>query len=256
MKKCNRKFRANSAGQLLIVAALMIAIIISSTTIYVYEISKETNSRDNCSISDVALALKQATKNAIMSSLVNVSKGGDKAVLEGNLNDLSQALRNLHQPGMCHLSFTVLNDSRYDSGVYLSWGTNGSGVSSAYANFTLKLNGMIANIVVDYVLNITTTIAINGSYTRLVGEEKLVNLTCRVFNEEEPALAKSITLFYENLGSWISVNSSNNLSMVDYGNGTYLLSFTVSTSSDVQVLAHVYDLRDIFVQANTTCTEA
>ena len=256
MKKCNRKFRANSSGQLLIVAALMIAIIISSTTIYVYEISKETNSRDNCSISDVALALKQATKNAMMSSLVNVSKGGDKAVLEGNLNDLSQAFRNLHQPGMCHLSFTVFNDSRYDSGVYLSWGTNGSGVSSAYANLTLKLNGMTANIVVDYALNITTTIAINGSYTKLDGEEKLVNLTCRVFNEEEPTLAKNITLFYENLGSWIPVNSSNNLSMIDYGNGTYLLSFTVSTSSDVQVSAHVYDLRDIFVQANATCTEA
>ena len=256
MRKCKRKFRANSSGQLLIVAALAIAIIISSTTIYVYELSKETNSTDSCPISDVILALKQSTKNTMISSLANISKGGEKAILEANLNDLSQAFRNLHQTGMYYLSFTLTNESRYDSGVCLSWNTNGSGVSSAYANFTLKVQSITANRAIDYYVNITTTIAINGSYTTLEGEEKLVNLTCRVLNEEKPALAKNITLFYENLGSWIPVNSSNNLSTVDYGNGTYVLSFTVSTSSPVQVSTHVYDLRDILVQANTTCYEA
>jgi len=256
MRKCKRKFRANSSGQLLIVAALAIAIIISSTTIYVYELSKETNSTENRSISDATLALKQSTKNTIISSLANISKGGENAILEANLNALSQVFRNLHQIGMCYLSFTLINDSTYDSGVCLSWNTNSSGVSSAYANFTLKVQSMAANLAIDYAVNITTTIAINGAYTTLEGEEKLVNMTCRVFNEEKPALAENITLFYENLGSWVPVNSSNNLSTVDYGNGTYLLYFTVSTSSPVQVSMHVYDLRDIFVQANTTCYEA
>lgn len=256
MKKSKRKFKANSSGQLLIVAALAIAIIISSTTIYVYELSKETNSTDSCSISDVILALKQSIKKTMISSLANISKGGEKAILEANLNELSQAFANLHQLRMCYLSFTLINDSQYDSGVCLSGDTNGSGVSSAYANFTLKVQSMAANLAIDYAVNITTTIAINGSYTTLEGEEKLVNLTCRVFNEEKPALAKNITLLYDNLGSWTPVNSSNNLSIVDYGNGTYLLSFTVSTFSPVQVSTHVCDLRDVFVQANTTCYEA
>ena len=86
--------------------------------------------------------------------------------------------------------------------------------------------------------------------------EKLVTLTCKVYNEREPALAKNITLYYENLGNWIEVNSSNNLSIEDYGNGTYLISFTAEIpSEDVQVSAHAYDLRDIFVRANTTCYE-
>ena len=256
MRKSKRKFRANISGQLLIVAALAIAIIISSTTIYVYELSKETNSGENRLISDLILVSKQSTKNTMISSLVNISKGGEKAILEANLNDLSQTFGNLHQTGMYYLSFTLTNESRYDSGVCLSWNTNGSGVSSAYANFTLKAQSITANLAIDYALNITTTIAINGLYTTLEGEEKLVNLTCQVFNEEKPALAKNITLFYENLGSWIPVNSSNNLSTVDYGNGTYLLSFTVSTSTPVHVSTHVYDLRDIFVRANTTCYEA
>jgi hypothetical protein len=256
MRKCKRKFRANSSGQLLIVAALAIAIIISSTTIYVYELSKETNSTESFSINDVILALEQSTKNTMISSLANISKGGEKANLEANLDDLSQAFGNLHQTGMYYLSFTLTNESRYDSGVCLSWNTNGSGVSSAYANFTLKVQSITENLAIDCYVNITTAIVINGSYTTLEGEEKLVNLTCQVFNEEELALAKNITLFYENLGSWTPVNSSNNLSTVDYGNGTYVLSFTVSTSSLVQVSTHVYNVRDILVQANTTCYEA
>lgn len=256
MKRFKRKLRANSSGQLLIVAALTIAILISSTTIYVYEISREPNNVDSHPNSDVILALKQSTKNTVISSLANVSKGGEKAILEANLNGLSQVFGKLHKFGMCYLSFTAINDSRYDSGVYLSWNTNGIGVSSAYANFTLKVQSMTGNTAVEYSVNMTTMITINGAYVRLEGEEKRVNLTCQVFNEEEPALAKNITLLYEDLGSWMPINSSNNLSMVNYGNGTYLLSFTVSISSDVHVSAHVYDFRDIFVQANTTCTEA
>jgi hypothetical protein len=256
MRKCERKLRANSSGQLLIVAALAIAIIISSTTIYVYELSKEINSTESRSISNIILALKQSAKNTMISSLANISKSGEKAILEANLNELSQAFRNLHQIGVCYLSFTLINDSRYDSGVCLSWNTNGSGVSTVYANSILTVESMAANLAIDYAVNITTTIAINGSYTKLEGEEKLVNLRCQVFNEEKPALAKNITLFYENLGSWVPVNSSNNLSTVDYGNGTYILSFTVSTSTPVQVSTQACDLRDILVQANTTCVEA
>ena len=256
MKRCKRKLGANSSGQLLVVAALAIAIIISSTTIYVYELSKETNSRDSRSITDFIFALKQATRNAMISSLANVSKGGERAILEDNLNNLSQVFMNLHQFGMCYLSFMVFNDSRYDSGICLSWNTNNSGASSAYTNFTLKLDHMMTDIVVDYAVNVTTTVVISGSYTKLEGEEKLVNLTCQVSDKEEPTLAKKITLFYEDLGSWIPINSSNNLSVADYGNGTYLLSFTISTLSDVQVSAHVHDVREIFVQANATCTEA
>jgi hypothetical protein len=87
-----------------------------------------------------------------------------------------------------------------------------------------------------------------------------VNVTCTVFNEGEPALAKNITLFYEKDGDlsvqeWIPVDSP---SSTDYGNGTYFMSFIAETQTHndpVLVSVHVHDLRDIFVQANTTCTE-
>jgi len=254
MKKCERKFKLNSSGQLLIVAALAIAILISSTTIYVYELSKETKGTDALSISNFALALKQSTKNTVMSSLANVSNGGEKAVLTINLNGFSRVLRSLNLFGICHLAFTPLNNSNYDGGVRLSWNASDVGISSAYANFTLNVYGQTAEIAVGYAINVTTSIAVNGSYTALESGEKLVNLTCKMFNEGEPALAKNITLFYENLGNWTLVDASNNLSIVDYGNGVYSITFTVKITSDVvPVSVHVHDLRDIFVKANTTC---
>lgn len=257
MKKHMKNLRANSSGQLLLVAALAIAILISSTTIYVYELSKETNSTYTSPISNSILALKQSTRNTMISSLANASNGGEKTVLAANLNRLSQVFRSLNHFGICDLASTSLNDSNYDSGIWLSWDTSDVGVSSAYADFTLKVYDIAANVTLNYAVNITTAVTIDGYSTRIGGNEKMVNLTCNIYNEGEPALTKNMTLFYERLGSWVSVDSSNNLSIMDYGNGTYRIVFTVNTSLNaVQVSAHIRDLRDIFVQANTTCYES
>ncbi|MBX5328895.1 MAG: hypothetical protein QHH18_06820 [Candidatus Bathyarchaeota archaeon] len=255
MKRKDRRFRSNSSAQLLIVAALAIAILISATTTYVYELGKETNGTYNYPISDSILAIKQTTRNALISSLANISNGGEKTLLVTNLNELSQSLRNLTQFGIWQLSFIVLDDSTYDSGVWLSWDTNDVGVSSAYTDFTLRAYDVATNSTVNYAVNVTTTITVSGYYMAL-GIEKMVNLTCNMYNEGEPALAQNITLFYENLGIWMPIDSSNNLSITDYGNGTYAISFRVVTLSDtVQVSTHLKDLRGIFVQTNTTCTE-
>lgn len=256
MKKCWKRFRANCSGQLLVVAALVIAILISSTSIYVYEVSKEKNSQDYASISDLVLAIKQSTRNTMISSLANASNGGEKTVLAANLNELSQVLHSLNHFGTNHLTYMLLNDSNYESGIRLSWNTSDEGVSSACSNFTLKIYDTAENLTLNYAFNITTAVTISGYYTRLVGDEKQVNLICNVYNEEESALAKNFTIFYELVGSWTSINPSNNLSILDYGNGTYQISFAVSVSSNlVQVSAHVHDLRGIFVRANTTCYE-
>jgi len=250
--------RAHNSGQLLIVAALAIAILISSTTIYVYELSRERTATQNQLTTEFILALKQSSRNTVISSLANASKGGEKSVLETNLNSLLQTYRSLSQPGICNLSFTVLNDSNYADGIWLSWGENdGLGVSSAYANFSLAIYGLEANITANYAINVTTAITLEGYY-KTNGSEKLVNLSCRVFNEGKPALAKNIILYYEDLGVWLPVNSSNNLSITDYGNGTYTISFTVITISDtmpVSVSAHINDLREISVQAIATCRQ-
>ncbi|MGB9853857.1 MAG: hypothetical protein ACPLRY_03500 [Candidatus Bathyarchaeales archaeon] len=249
-------FRAKSSGQLLIVAALAIALLISSTTIYVYELSGERQNGEDLFISNFILAVKQGSRNAVISALANASSGGEKTILADTLNSLSQAYICLNQRGIWRLSYTVLNNSDYNEGVWLSWSSNGLGVSSAYANFTLTVYDLTANITMRYAVNITTAIIVNGYYTSS-GTVKTVSLFCQVFNEGEPALAKNLTLFYEDLGAWVPVNASNNLSITDYCNGTYTLSFTVSVPSDVvQVLVCAEDLRGIIVQASIPCSES
>lgn len=255
MKRQVEEFRANRSGQLLIVAALAIAVLVSSTTIYVYELSRDTNSSDSPPLNDSVLSLKQSTRNVMISSLANVSNGGSSSVLATNLNTFSQLVASLHHLGTMSLDFTPLNDSTYDSGTYLSWNTSAIGVSSAYVNFTLRVYGLEEDIDAAFAVNVTTTITISGSYATLLSGDKQVNLTCRVYNEDEPALAKNMTFFYENSGNWIQVDASNDLFIIDQGNGTYLVSFTVNIPSDtVPVSVRGYDSRNVFVPANTTCS--
>jgi hypothetical protein len=257
MKTSPNKLKANKSGQLLVIAALVIGILISSTTIYVYEVSKETNSKSYVSISNLVLALKQSTRNAMISSLANASNGGENTVLKINLYEFSQTIQTQNHLGTCYLSLNVFSGSNYDDGIRLSWNTTNQGLSSAYSNFTLRTYDEEENITLSYAVNVTTAISFSGSYSRLVGNEKQVNLTCNLYNEGEPALAQRSAFFYELAGEWITVDSSNNLSIIDHGNGRYDISFTVSSASDiVEVSAHAYDLRGIFVSANTTCYEA
>jgi len=260
MKNSRNNLRSNSSGQLLLVAALAIALLISSTTVYVYELSKETNVADSSPTDDFVSALRQSVVNTMVGSLANISNGGDRAVLGTNLNALSEVVLSLKQFGISQLDFSLLNDATYDSGVQLSWNTSDVGISSAYADFKVRVYGAAANITAGYAINVTTTLTISGSFVALSGDERLINLTCQVYNEGEPALSKNVTLFYENLGSWIPVDSSNNLSIMDYGNGTYTISLTVNgppviPPDSIQVSANIYDTREIRVQANTTCYE-
>lgn len=255
MKMHKRKIAADSSGQLLIVTALAIAILISSTAAYIYELGMETDTAPTQSMSNFVFALKASTRNAIISSLANVSNGGEKATLAANLNELSQFLRNLRNIGVCNLNFTVLNNVRYDSGIQISWNTN-TGISSAYVIFALSVYGITENVTANYAVNITTAITVNGFFTQ-IEDGKLVNLTCKVYNEGNYALAKNMSFFYENFGVWTPVNASNNLSTVDYGDGTYAIYFTLNVPSEtVHVLVKAYDMRGILVQTEEFCSES
>jgi hypothetical protein len=247
MKSKTRNFGASRSGQLLIVAALAVAIIISSTTLYVYDVSRQTGTANSQSLSELILALKQASRNTLVSSLANTSRGGNEAILNTNLNELQRTSRLINRFGLAELSFTLLNASGYSSGISLAWNTSIVDVSSAYANFTLNVIGLESKVTTQYAINITTSVQVNGSYS-LVGIEKHVNLTCRIYNEDEPALTRSIALFYANLGNWTRVDETNSLAMVNRGDGVYDISFIVpSTTTEISI--NCLDLRDILVQS-------
>jgi len=149
----------------------------------------------------------------------------------------------------------------YQDGVWISWDSSGHGISSAYVNLILNSSGTAAAYYSEYAVNVTSEIEVDGYYTALTGSLKQVNLTCNIINEGKPALAQNFTVYYEQDGSlspeeWIQVASP---SITDYGNGTYVMSFTAETTNpDDPMLVSVqsHDLRYILTQANVTCTQA
>jgi hypothetical protein len=95
-----------------------------------------------------------------------------------------------------------------------------------------------------------------STFRKTVGNEKQINITINLLNEGTPALAKQITVYYKRLDSWLTIDETNNYMILDYGNGTYLASFVARIpGQDVEVSAHVFDQREIYVQANSTSTQ-
>ena len=253
MKKVSER---NCSGQVLLVGVLIIALLLLSTEIYVYDLGKAVDEGKQNSFSDFVLAVRSGSKHVIAGSLANVSRGGTNQTLEINLKRWSSFVGGLYQSGKCILNFTLRETAPYSSGIWIFWGTTGVGVSEAYANFTLQLLDRGADVNLKYAINVTTTLSIQGTYKEMQGNSKQVNVTCNLLNEGKPALAENLTLYYKNLDDWLIPGTQNNYTIIDYGNGTYFMSFVADiSSSTVEVSVHASDQREISVQANVTCTE-
>jgi hypothetical protein len=253
MRKLTRK---NSSGQILIVAVLIIALLLLSTELYVYEFGATVNESSPNSFTDSIFTIRLGSQHVVIGSLANISRGGSNQILTSNLQRWASFVGEQRQLGKFLLDFSTRETSPYTSGIWISWGTDGLAVSGAYANLTLKLSGRELDINTKHTINATTTIRINGTYLVLQGDDKQVNVTCSVLNEGKPALMKNTTLYYKNETSWLPIAPQNSYSITDYGNGTYLMTFEANIpSSEVAVSIHTYDRREIYVQTNVTCTE-
>jgi len=248
--------KRNCSGQVLLVGVLVIAMLLLSTEIYVYDLGKAVEEGKQNPFSDFILAVKLGSKHVVVASLANVSQGGTNQTLEINLKRWSSFVGRLYQYGKCILNFTLRETAPYSSGIWISWGTNGVGVSGAYTNFTLQLLDRGTDVNLKYAINITTTLLIQGTYRKMQGNSTQVNVTCNLLNEGNPTLAESLTLYYKNLDDWLTPGPQNNYTLVDYGNGTYFMSFVADISSSiVEVSVHASDQQGINVQTNVTCTE-
>lgn len=253
MKGINAK--SHNSGQALIVASLVISVILLSTAYYVYETEKNITASQTAA--DLSfLTTKSSIVNTLTSALANVTNGGDTGILRMDLDELSSTIENHSYDGRFDLQFTPLNSSPYQDGIYISWGSNGTGISSASVSFLINFSGPYANSYSEYRANVTTAIAIESTITSN-GPEKNVNVTCKMLNEKDPAQANDITIYYQNEtgGPWATVSPSDNLNLIDYGNGTYFMSFRVYAQNTLQVSARAHDLRNILVIANTTSVE-
>jgi hypothetical protein len=246
------------SGQVLLIAAFIMAFLLLSAELYIFEVGKTMGEVESNSLNDFVLAVELGSRHVVVGSLANVSDGGSNSVLEWNLQNWSSFIDRQYQFGKSVLNYTLEETAPYSSGIWIDWGTDGFGVSSAYANFTYKLLGREANLNQSYFINITTTLLVESTYQEGLGDEKQVNVTINLLNEGKPALAKQITIYYKDqLNNWlIPDETNNNYTISDYGNGTYLASFVASIPSpNVEVSAHVFDQREVYVQDNATSTQ-
>src|SRR5208283_402865 len=91
MKK--RSLKRNSSGQVIIITALLVASLLLSTAIYVFETEKEVPTA-NTEENNAFPGYQQSTKNTMISALSNVTNGGDSGVLTADLNKLTAAITN------------------------------------------------------------------------------------------------------------------------------------------------------------------
>lgn len=248
-----RSLKRNSSGQVIIITALLVATLLLSTAIYVFETEKEVPTA-NTGQNDVFSAYQQSIRNTLISALANVTNGGDPAVLTSDLNQLTAAITNESYQAILQMNYTPLNTAPYQNGIWISWGTDGQGVSSASASFAFNCSGSSASSNLEYDVSVTTEADLSA-YLQLNGNYTQANLTVNVLNEGKPALAQNFTFYFENAASgWVKADSP---SITDFGNGTYLAFFMVATnqiSNPLPVSVLCQDKRGISVEANATCT--
>jgi len=243
-------------GQVLILAAFAISILLLSTNVYIYRNSRVDASPAYGTLIDYAQHIRLGSIHAVTASLVNVSNGGATSNLGENLDRWEAFTRSDYRFGICDLNATLGSQAPYSDGVWLDWGTPGVGISSAYAEFTLAIGGRGAEIDWAFPVNLTTEIRVLGSYTVVSGDQKNVTATLYVLNEGSPALAQSTTLEYMRSGLWNDASLEGDYTMMDYGNGTYGFTFSaVVPGNQIDIRIQVNDLRGVFVQAQETLVE-
>jgi hypothetical protein len=243
-------------GQILVVAALGIALVIISTQAYVLELSRTMVSSDYDCYSDHVLGIEQGAGHVVCASLVNVSLGGASSVLMDNLDRWEAFVSGDHTFGWCDLNATPASQPPYSEGIRLDWGTEGEGVSSACAEFTLNVSGRGLEVDHQFTVNTTTLLNVAGSYVNLGGNTKATTVSLELQVNGGWALAGSITLEYMKSAAWADPTSLGSYQEQDHGNGTYIYTFTDDIpGSQVRVRAQVYDLRGVYVLVENSLGE-
>ncbi len=249
------KQRKNS-GQILLIAAFIIASLLLSAQLYVLDVGKTTSETEADSLNDFVLAIRIGPNNVVTGSLANISNGGHASILAENLQRWSSFMGRQYQFGKNVLNYALKENALYSAGVWTYWGIGGFGISSAYADFTYQLSDREVELDQTYPINITTTLLVESTYQTLTGNEKRMNVTINVLNEASPALANEITIYYKSVENWLAANTTGNYTFVGFGNGTYVASFEADIPSEnVEVSAHIVDQRGIYVRTNATSTQ-
>lgn len=226
----------SNQGQVLIVAALVISVMLLSTALYIADAQKTQLKADT----ETGLNLpfyKQGIEHTMICALVNISNGGDTGVLQTDLENFNTFVSENSFEAFFTSHVALHDTGSYQNGVWQVQNQSGKAILSAYATLSVDSSGTRGEIQSAFNMNITSMIQTQGSYSQ-DNTSKQVQLTCQIFNEGKPALAANFSISYENDGSldsenWVLVESP---SITDNGDGTYTISFDATTDQPENIL--------------------
>jgi hypothetical protein len=237
----------------IVITALLLALILLSTAIYVIETEKAVPIAASGGDNGFS-AYEQNIRATLISALANITSGGNAGVLTADLNELNSAIASHSYQAIIQMNYALLNEMPYQNGVWVSWGAQGYGISSVYSSVTLNSSGLSSSSSLEYSVNVTSELKLAGQYLQVNDTIKQANLTLNLLNEGKPALAQNFTFFFENATDWAKVQAPN---VNDFGNGTYAVSFNAETAQSgdpLVVSVNCLDQRGITVGANVTCS--
>ena len=181
-----RSLRHDNSGQVIIITALLVASLLLSTAIYVIETEK-TVPTAGAGGSNFLPQYEQSSESTLISALANITSGGNPDVLTSDLNDLNSVITSLSYQAIVQMNYTPLNAAPYQNGVWISWGSDGQGISSACVSFVFNFSAASATSNLAFDSNVTTEADVNGNYQQLDSGLTQVNSTVNVLNEGNPA---------------------------------------------------------------------
>jgi hypothetical protein len=240
---------------MLVVSSLVIALIMISTSAYVYELAGDFEGTDVYPLNDYVQSIRLGMKNVVVGALANITNGGQNETLAANLDRWKTAVARHYTVGQLTLNYSLRETAPYSSGLCIAWDTDGTGVSEAYVDYVLAAKGNRINVENEEHTNVSLRLRAEGFITQVSPNASQVTVTWRLFNEGQPALAENTTLYYWQAGQWLIPDASNDYVVTDHGNGTYRATFVLRSLSSVDVSVHVLDRRGIVAQTNMTCVE-
>jgi hypothetical protein len=249
-----RSFVENRSGQVLVVTALLVALLLLSTALYVIDTTKQVPAVRADAANFIIFDYKQAVRSTMISALANVTGGGNPSILATDLDELNDVLQANSYQSILTFDYNLTDSGSYQNGLWISWGNLGQGVSSAYAAFSVATSSSSATSSVEYTINITSQIGVSGTYQQVNATHKQANITVNVLNEGKAALAESFAVSFQNGADWVAVSSPSITNNVD---GSYIVSFSAESDESVEPLfvsLLCIDQRGITIGANYACS--
>ena len=238
-----KRSRANQ-GQVLIIAALVIVMMLLSTALYIAD-SQKSQLKVQAETSLNLPFYKQGLQHTMISALANISKGGDIGILQTDLDAFNEFVSTHSFDAFFTSTVTLRNTAPYQNGVWKTQNSSGTAVVSAYAGFSVNSSGTKDTTQSAFDMNVTSMVQTQGYYSQQDGV-KQVQLTCKVFNEGQPALAGNFSISFEQDGNLDSENWANveATSITDNGDGTYAFSFEAQTVQPENALLVWFSCQD------------